>query len=101
MSKIEWIKVPLAEADATTTIPEKFTDLPGLNIDPNADPHDYLNYTVIGEYSYVVKGIYDLVNKNRQTVSSEEELALWDEILEENPHWEIVTELPIQEDVEV
>ena len=100
MSKIEWIKVPLEEADAVVTIPAQFAELPGLDIDPAADPHEYLNYTVIGDYSYVVKGIYDLENKNRMNTSSEEELALWDEIIEANEHWELVTELP-EVDVEI
>ena len=96
---IEYIKVPLEEADAVATIPEKFTELSGLNIDPEADPREYLNYTVIDDFSYVVKGIYDLVNKNRLTTSSEEELALWDEVMEENPNWEIVDTLPQQDEI--
>lgn len=94
MSKIEWIKVPLAEADATTTIPAKFAELPNLNIDPEADPRKYLNYTTIGEYVYVVKGIYDLPNKCRGNYASEEELALWGEIIEANDTWEVITQLP-------
>ena len=95
---IEYIKVPLAEADAIATIPEQFAHL-GLNIDIEADPREYLNYTVIDDYSYVVKGVYDLENKNRAFPASAEELAIWDSIIADNENWEVVESLPVQDEI--
>ena len=95
---MEYIKVPLVEADAVATIPAQFAEL-GLNIDLEADPRDYLNYVVIEDYSYVIKGVYDLKNKNRMFPTSDEENEIWDSILADNPNWDVVTSLPQQDEI--
>jgi len=111
---MKYIKIPLAEADEITTISESML-VEGLNIDQSKDIREYLNYTVYkvniingvetvvkddeeGEYySYVVKGIFDLVNKNRLKPSSEAEIEMWDAIIAEHPNWSEVETLPSQE----
>ena len=93
---VTYIKIPLAEADAIVQIEDSML-VEGLNIDKEKDIREYLIYHVIDGYSYVVKGLFDLENKNRMRPASEEELEKWDEFISNNPNWEEVDSLPVQE----
>ena len=99
---VKYLKIPLGDADAIREItPDMLVD--GLNIDVEKEITDYLIWQVLKDpkdgkdYSYIVTGIFDLVNKNRMNPASEEEEEKWQAFADSNDDWSIVDSLPAQE----
>ena len=97
INKMKWVKIPLSEANQIQTLQDDM-NLEGLNlnIDPNKDIREYLNYIVIDGFSYVVLGFFDLENKNRMNPPSDLEYERW-VAYAESKNWELVDKLPEQD----
>jgi len=100
MAKLKYIKIPIADAEKEFLVTEDMMNL-GFKIAVGDDLKQYLSYSHIGDYSYVVKALYTVTNYkggyNRTTLGSDAEDVLWAEVLDLNPTWEEVDEKPAQE----
>lgn len=88
-----YIKLSLEEANNfNLIITEEIARLP-LSLEIGTDIRKYLIYKIIGDFSYVKIGLYDLKNHNRINEASQEEIEMWDNIISSN-NWETVESLP-------